>query len=374
MDELPIREAIIVPGSGDPMRPVGGEPLLLRTILALQRGGVERCTLVGPLAAPVDARIRCALARAPALTETPDDALRLVVDADTVIDPALVRALQARARPGEVLQVERDGARVRIAPGRLVAGNGGVRVSPDAGTLTRAGRDGVEQALLRALENPRDGYLDRLFHRRLSRRLTALLLRTPLSPNAVTVIGIAVGVAGGLALGLAGAMAVVAALLLLELAAVLDCCDGELARLRFAESRLGHWLDISGDTVVHLAVLAGITMRIAREGHSPGWPVLGVLGAGVLGAFAVITWSDQTEDRRRRVDAWENRVLDGALSPLTTRDWHLFPLAFALVGRLDALVPAAAVGAHLFWITALVLVVRVLGRVSGCTPGARVAP
>ena len=50
------------------------------------------------------------------------------------------------------------------------------------------------------------------------------------------------------------------------------------------------------------------------------------------------------------------------LSPLTTRDWHVFPVLFALAGRLDLLVPAAAVGAHLFWVTGLVLLMRVLRK------------
>jgi len=357
----PIREAIIVPEAGDPLRPVARVPLLVRTILTLQRAGVERCTLVGALAPPADPRIRCALTSAPTLTPPADDALRLVVGAGTVIDPALVRDLQARARPGQVLEVEADGARVRVAPGPLVAGNGGARLGPGAGTLRRAGSAGLEQALLCALENPRDGYLDRLL-RRLSRPLTRLLIQTPVTPNAVTVIGIAIGVAGGLLLGVPGVAAVVAAIVLLEVSGVLDCSDGELARLRFAESRLGHWLDVTGDTVVHIAVLAGIARRVARAGSAPGWPLLAALLLGVVGAFATISWSDATEARRGRVAGWENRLLDRVLSPLTTRDWHVFPVVFALAGRLDLLVPAAAVGAHLFWVIGLVLLLRVLRK------------
>jgi phosphatidylglycerophosphate synthase len=143
---------------------------------------------------------------------------------------------------------------------------------------------------------------------------------------------------------------------------VLDCCDGELARMRFAESRLGHWLDVTGDTVVHVALLAGVAMRIARTASVPGWPTLALLLVGVLGAFAVISWSEETEARRHRVDAWQNALLDGVLSRLTTRDWHVFVVAFAIAGRLDLLVPAAAVGAQAFWLAALGLLVRVLRR------------
>jgi phosphatidylglycerophosphate synthase len=359
----PIREAFIVPGPGDAGCAIAGVPLLVRAILVLQRAGVERCTVVGA-PAPTDPRIRCRVDIAPALVPPADPAPRLVIGAGTVFDAALIAELQARVAPGEAVELEQDGARVRVAPGPQVAGNGVPRRAPAAGTLRSAGapRATLEQTLLRGLENPRDGYLDGLINRRLSRPVSRVLLRTPLTPNAVTVFGIGLGVLGGLSIGSGSRAGVVLGIALLVASGVLDCCDGELARLRFAESRLGHWLDITGDTVVHVALLGGIAARIGRTGTWPGWPTLGLLLVGVLGAFAVITWSEQTEARRRRVEAWENRLLDGALSRLTTRDWHVFVVAFALAGRLDLLVPAAAVGAQAFWVTALVLLGRVLRR------------
>jgi phosphatidylglycerophosphate synthase len=362
MTGAPIREALIVRAPGDPLRPVARVPLLVRTILALQKAGVERCTLVGDVPAPRDPRIRCAVDAAPALVPAADQALRLIVGSDAVIDRALVLGLQARARPGEVLEVEAGGARVRVAPGPLVVPNGGRRAAPESGTLARADAPGLEQRLLGALENPRDGYLDRVLHRRLSRPLSRLLVRTPLSPNALTAIGVALGVAGGLLLALPGVLPVLAAVGLLVAAGALDCSDGEIARLCHAESRLGHVLDVTGDTLVHLAVLGGIALRLAESPAAPGRATLVVLGAGVLGAFAAISWSEAAEVRRRRVAGWENRLLDGVLSPLSTRDWHVFPLAFALAGRLDLLVQAAAVGAHLFWITVVLVLRRALAR------------
>jgi phosphatidylglycerophosphate synthase len=360
-DVVPIRDAVILPDAGDPYRPVAGVPLVIRTILSLQRAGIERCTLVGSLRKPDDPRIRCAVDMAPAVPPVDDAALRLVVGPGAVLDEALVRDLQARARAGEVLEVETAGARVRVAPGAGAVGDGGRPSPPAAGTLRPASDDpgALEQALLRALENPRDGYLDRLLHRRLSRPLTRLLLRTSLSPNAVTAIGLLVGMAGGALIGVPGGLALAAGIACLILSGVLDCSDGELARLRFAESRLGHVLDVGGDTLVHLTLLGGIAARAAQAGAHPGAAVLVLLGLGALGAFITITWSERIEERRQRVGGWENAVLDRVLSPLTTRDWYVFPLAFALLGRLDVLVPAAAVGAHAFWVSVALLLVRV---------------
>jgi phosphatidylglycerophosphate synthase len=367
--DAPIRDAIVL-ATGDALRPVARVPLLVRTIIALQRAGIERCTVVGPVLPPGDRRIRCTLASAPTLESPADDTLRLLVGDGAVIDDTLVRDLQTRARPGEVLEMEEGGARVRVAPGRLIAANGGVRLARGPGTLRPAVTGGAERSLLLALENPRDGYLDRLIHRRLSRPLTRFLLRTPLTPNTVTALGIALGMAGGLALAYPGVGPVVAGILMLLASSVLDCSDGELARLSHSESRLGHWLDITGDTAVHLAVLSGIGARIASMGSAPGWPVVALLGLGVVAAFAVVTWSDDTETRRRRVPGWENRILDGVLSPLSTRDWHVFPIAFALAGRLDLLVLGAAIGANVFWVTTLAILLRVLRRARAATqPG-----
>jgi len=197
--------------------------------------------------------------------------------------------------------------------------------------------------------NPRDGHLDRLISRRLSPVVTRLLLPTPVTPNVVTVFGTAVGVAGGLLIGSPGTAGIVAGVLCLLASGVLDCSDGELARLRGESSRLGHVLDVAGDTLVAVALLAGIVLRLTASGQFPGWPALLALSLGVAGGFTVIT-----------VACWENRVLDGILGPLTTRDWYVFPVAFALAGRLAWLVPAAAAGAHVFWLVALVLLLRVL--------------
>src|SRR6185503_13705888 len=97
--DAPIRDAIVI-ASDDALRPVARVPLLVRTIIALQRAGIERCTVVGTALPPGDQRIRCTLTSAPTLESPADDALRLLVGDGVVIDDTLVRDLQARARPG----------------------------------------------------------------------------------------------------------------------------------------------------------------------------------------------------------------------------------------------------------------------------------
>jgi phosphatidylglycerophosphate synthase len=357
-------EAFILATPDEAHRRVASVPYLLRTVLSLQRAGIGRCTVVGGGLVPADERVRCQIAYAPELALPDDGTSRLVVDHGAVIDTALVAGLRRAALAGEAVEVSRGRAHVRVTNGRGTNHRKAVGLPPLMGTLRHLDDppDEVETALLEGLGNHRDGYLDRVVHRRLSRPLTRLLLRRSWSPNAVTGAGIAIGVVGGLALGLAWPLGALLAVTLLAVSSVLDCCDGELARIRFAESRLGHVLDVTGDTAVHAALFAGIAMTLARSGTLPSIATLAALGTGVLAAFAAITWSEVNEERRHRVRGWENRVLDGVLSPISTRDWYVFPLLFALAGRLDLLVGAAAVGAHVFWVTVTALVTRVLAR------------
>lgn len=350
MPHAVIEHGVVLAGPGDAARSVAGVPLLARTVLTLQRAGIARCAVVGATA-PSDPRIRI-----PVSGDTPsDETPRVVVGPGTVVDAVLVRRMIADGRP---VAYGRGSARVAIAPGDPAAG------PAPCGTLEPADAppERLAQALLLGLENARDGYIDRLLYRRMSRPMTRRLLSTAVTPNAVTFAGIGVGVAGGLLLGVASPIVTLMGVLGLVLSGALDCVDGELARIRFAESKLGHVLDVTGDTLVHAALLLGIGIRLSRAGELPDSSVLVVLGVGIVGAFLVITAAEVTEARRHRAPGWENAVIDGVLSPLTTRDWYVFPVTFALLGRLDLMVPAAAVGAHVFWIVALLILLRVLGR------------
>ena len=86
MDDTPIREAVILPDGRDPYRPVAGVPLVVRTILALQRGGIERCTVVGPGPEPADPRSGCAVTTAASLPRAGDGDLWLVVGPGAIVD------------------------------------------------------------------------------------------------------------------------------------------------------------------------------------------------------------------------------------------------------------------------------------------------
>jgi phosphatidylglycerophosphate synthase len=71
--------------------------------------------------------------------------------------------------------------------------------------------------------------------RKLSIRITWLLLHTRLSANGVTLLGIGTGIAGALMLAWNGFWPLVVAMLLLQLSFIVDYSDGEVARYRARE-------------------------------------------------------------------------------------------------------------------------------------------
>lgn len=217
----------------------------------------------------------------------------------------------------------------------------------------------AERALLSSLENARDGVVDRYFNRRLSRPLSRWLLRTPLRPNHVTCLSCAVGVLAALCFGVGGYWGPLLGAFLLQGAAVLDCCDGEIARIKFLESSFGEWLDIICDTVVHLAIFIGIGVAVWRSGSSAHALLLAailVLG-GVL-AFPLVTLAEKTEEWGEQRGGWEDVWIKRLLTALTTHDFSVVILASAVLGKLEWFLWGAAIGAHVFWLCLTWLLVR----------------
>jgi phosphatidylglycerophosphate synthase len=124
----------------------------------------------------------------------------------------------------------------------------------------------------------------RLYIRRLSPYLTRLLLRTPLTPDAVTWLMIASGLLAALLLTLPGLAAAAGAFLAIQLQILLDCSDGELARWLDRRSPRGVYLDRIGHWLTEAALPIGLGIR--ADG---GWEEIGTYTTlGLLIAVLVL--------------------------------------------------------------------------------------
>jgi phosphatidylglycerophosphate synthase len=206
----------------------------------------------------------------------------------------------------------------------------------------------------RPIEAELDGFVDRYFNRKVSASLTPVFLRTGLSPNAITVLSMVIGLLAAASFGVGSYTAGVMGALLFQLSAIVDCCDGEVARLTHRQSRFGEQLDITADNVVHMAIFAGVAWgTYLTQVSGTSWLPLLLGAAAVIGngcSFWVVTRTRTLRDRRAWANPAQAARADFILKNMASRDFSLVLLFFALVGGLEWFLWLAAIGVNVFWI------------------------
>jgi phosphatidylglycerophosphate synthase len=244
-----------------------------------------------------------------------------------------------------------------------------------AGMMRLQGPQDIPRAeawLLRALVKESESFMSRHVERPISLAITRRLVDTRISPNTMTAVSLAFGflaapffLSSAAGLQLAGA-------LLFWLHSVLDGCDGELARLRFQESRWGGFFDFWGDNMVHVAVFlcmaAGWALAVGAA-----WPVLvGAAAAlGTLGSAAFVTrhvmrgtspgaplFTSVAPARASRL----SRLLDA----VGQRDFIYAVIVFSAAGKATWIVALAALGAPIFLLLMLWSAWVDSRRIEGC--------
>lgn len=128
--------------------------------------------------------------------------------------------------------------------------------------------------------NSGEHWAGKLYIRRLSPYLTRLLLRTPLTPNAVTWLMILDGLVAAAVLTLPGVLPAIGAVLLIQGQILLDCTDGEMARWLDRKSPVGVYLDRIGHYLTETALPIALGIRAdGGWGDIGGWTTLGLVVA-----------------------------------------------------------------------------------------------
>ncbi|HSF69576.1 MAG TPA: CDP-alcohol phosphatidyltransferase family protein [Nitrospira sp.] len=211
----------------------------------------------------------------------------------------------------------------------------------------------AERRLYASLNGEFEGFVDRYFNRKLSRWCTRAFIRLGWSPNAVTVLATAIGLisAAGFAIGTYAAG--IGAALVFQLAAVIDCSDGEVARLTFTDSPFGAWLDVALDNLVHMAIFGGIALGAYAKagGTSDAWIPL-CLGAAAMAGNALSFVLVSRAQKIKTASAWKTPLnaawSDFMLKNVASRDFSIVVLLFALLGALEVFLWLAAIGSMVF--------------------------
>ena len=121
----------------------------------------------------------------------------------------------------------------------------------------------AERALCASLAKDTDGYLARL-DRHVSVALSRVLLRLPVTPNAITTASLVLGLWGAWLLASGAYGRQLAGAFLLWFCCILDGCDGEVARLKLLRSKAGAAYDLWADHAAHLATFAAVPLAVHR--------------------------------------------------------------------------------------------------------------
>lgn len=116
------------------------------------------------------------------------------------------------------------------------------------------------------------------------------LRNTRITPNQITFISVFVA-AGSCAMFvlLPGYAWLVAAAAVFEFSFVLDCADGQLARLRKMASPIGHLLDFLMDELKAMLVFGCIAIRLWRESQDARLLIAGIAGLFCLASGIALT-------------------------------------------------------------------------------------
>lgn len=312
-----VRKAVLVNLTLAPAREtprLAGLPLLLRGVLAAQRAGIEELIIAGgddpePLLGR-DPRVHLVWGWLPVrgTDDTEMEALQtarerldenfLVLFADSVFDAKTAASLRTTPLKGRLLlaarpvdtpeELEPAGASLYLCSPELFSAIDGVSGGRIASLYPRLRAEGraasieaqgrlwprtTERALLRTIHRelthfnlkPSDGVFARFNKLVVAEPLIRLFLKTPFTPNAISLLGfaLAVGAAAAFFQGSYGWSLLGAALAYFS--AIMDHVDGMVARLKFQESEFGVWLESAVDFSSYLFIFTGLAGGLYRE-------------------------------------------------------------------------------------------------------------
>ena len=220
-----------------------------------------------------------------------------------------------------------------------IEAHGGSKMVKDGLTAIQA-----EDALWDTMGLGTDSFIDRNFNRPVGRIASKALIHTPISPNAISVAGTTIGVLAAWCFTHGKAHLMILGAVLLQLSAIIDCVDGDLARMLHKETRTGKWLNLGGDQLIHLCLLAGMGMGLYRR-DDPSGPYLWLGVAAALGvglSFLTILRAEQSESPLPRLDSFIARTAN--------RDFSALLLLLAIADRVHWFFWFALFAVNSFWV------------------------
>lgn len=149
--------------------------------------------------------------------------------------------------------------------------------------------------------------LDLVFYRPLAFGFVKLIYNTSLTPNQISYLALTIGVIGGALFSQGTYAASVIAATLLIIYDVLDCSDGQLARMKKNGTLTGRIIDGFSDYIVTVAAYIGIGIGLSLQTGDPVYAWALTAAAGISNAIHAIS-----------LDYYRNQFMDNTLAREST--------------------------------------------------------
>ncbi|WP_172413475.1 CDP-alcohol phosphatidyltransferase family protein [Lebetimonas natsushimae] len=98
-------------------------------------------------------------------------------------------------------------------------------------------------------------FISNYFYQQIAFLITSFLVKTKITPNIITLISLFLGIISAILVYLRSP---ILAIIFLNFSFILDCVDGQLARVKKLESDFGMWLDNVSDRIVENIIILSI--------------------------------------------------------------------------------------------------------------------
>lgn len=173
----------------------------------------------------------------------------------------------------------------------------------------------AEVVLLGSLTKPTDGLVSKHINRRISRKISALISKTEISPNQISFTAFLLGLLSGLLFSQRTYLLSILGGVLAQTTSVIDGCDGEVARLRFKASSYGAWFDAVLDRYADAFIILGMTYG--------AWSSTGNQWALLIGSIALIGSYSISYSADRYEGAFREKYLETGFKIPMSRDVRL---------------------------------------------------
>ncbi len=199
----------------------------------------------------------------------------------------------------------------------------------------------VEQLSGTSLDSP---IIDRYIIRRISGFISGFLVKTPITPNQVTITSLVFGIASAVFFLHGTHTWIIIAGVLYFISTVFDQCDGEVARYKQMESDFGRAFDIVVDSIVNAAIVAGITCALYKSSGSWFIIIIGLLAITGISISILLATYLGNENKK---DTGTKEMLD----KLNNKDFfYVIMLASVTFNQMIWFLLIMAIGTNIYWI------------------------